>query len=513
MAFLSHNTCESELIESPRRASGSCGVCRGFAIAARGCAAGDDNAACGEGGGAASDECDEISHELAAQLEAMRRQDCYVVDEVLKESSTEITERVHFEGMNGASQGPFVRKRIERSSGLGGAYERIFAAQQAGRRFRYIPRIYDCAIIGDEIVVVMEYVFGETLEDVVRRCEPSMALAADVFPRVCDAVCELHERFDPPIVHRDLKPGNIMLSSESLTIIDFGISRTCMQGAQTDTTHFGTRAYAPPEQFGFAQTTVRSDVYALGLLLYFCLVGNVPDATLRERNFKIDGVPEAMRRVIAKAAAFDPKNRYKGVRELKAAFKLALHEVSFMQTGCMSANGSWDDRAGRNFGPQGGCASAEMATGVSASASGYATGVACGSDAPGANWAPEMHGHSKRTPSQFIPQGLGVAWNVVLTIVYLFFMAIAFTSPFNPGVEGIEGLPMWFVLLEYWFMLGTILTSTAYTLLDRRRLQVRFPVMARLNWWQTILAAAVASLVAIVVTMLVGWQYTQPIAA
>ena len=55
--------------------------------------------------------------------------------------------------------------------------------------------------------------------------------------------------------------------------------------------------------------------------------------------------------------------------------------------------------------------------------------------------------------------------------------------------------------------------ATAYTLLDRHRLQVRFPVMAQLNWWQTILAAVVASLVAIVVTMLVGWQYTQPIAA
>lgn len=57
------------------------------------------------------------------------------------------------------------------------------------------------------------------------------------------------------------------------------------------------------------------------------------------------------------------------------------------------------------------------------------------------------------------------------------------------------------------------LTVIAYTLLDRRRFQVRFPVMARLNWWQTILAAVVASLVAIVVTMLIGWQYTQPIAA
>lgn len=58
-----------------------------------------------------------------------------------------------------------------------------------------------------------------------------------------------------------------------------------------------------------------------------------------------------------------------------------------------------------------------------------------------------------------------------------------------------------------------MLTATAYTLLDRRRLQVRFPALARLNWWQTILAAVVVSLVVIVVTMLVGWQYTQPIAA
>lgn len=58
-----------------------------------------------------------------------------------------------------------------------------------------------------------------------------------------------------------------------------------------------------------------------------------------------------------------------------------------------------------------------------------------------------------------------------------------------------------------------MLTATAYTLLDRRRLRAWFPVLARLNWWQTILAAVAASLVAIVVTMLVGWQYTQPIAA
>ena len=512
MAFLPHNTCESDLTEGPRYAPGSRGACRDFSIATGGRVFGGDGVVGGEGGCAPNGGSDEISCELAAQLEAMRRQECYVVEEVLKESATEITERVHFEGANGASQGPFVRKRIERASGLGSAYERIFAAQQAGKRFRYIPRIYDCAIIGDEIVVVMEYVFGETLEEIVHRCAPSLALAADVFPCLCDAACELHERFDPPIVHRDLKPSNVMLSSESLTIIDFGISRTCTEGAQSDTTHFGTRAYAPPEQFGFAQTTVQSDVYALGLLLFFCLTGSVPNAASRERDFENERIPKEVQRVIAKAAAFDPKNRYGSARELKAAFELALHETGFARAGCGSANGTWGDCAGWNSGLRNGRMPTDSIAGSSASSSGRMAGTTYGSGAPGANWTPEMRGHSKRTPSQLIPQGLGIAWNVALTIVYLFFMAIAFTSPFNPGVEGIEGLPMWFVLLEYWFMLGTMLTALAYTLLDRRRLQARFPVLARLNWWQTILAAVMVSLAAIVITMLIGWQYTQPIA-
>ena len=132
--------------------------------------------------------------ELAEHLNALARDECYRVDAVLKEGPYETTERVYFQGSNGAEMGPFVRKRISRESGTGGAYERLCAAQSAGRRFRYLPRVFDCYHAGDSLVVVMEHVGGETLADVVYRCDPSLALACDVFPRLCDAVAELPRR-------------------------------------------------------------------------------------------------------------------------------------------------------------------------------------------------------------------------------------------------------------------------------------------------------------------------------
>ncbi len=255
--------------------------------------------------------------ELAEHLDALARDDCYRVDAVLKDGALETTQRVYFVGANGAEQGPYVRKYLDSDAGLGAAYERMWKAQRAGRRFLHLPRIVDCYAAGEKRAVVMEYVRGETLADVLYRCDPSVALACDVFPRLCEAVAELHEGFDPPIIHRDLKPSNIMLSKDSLTIIDFGISRTFDDAADEDTRHFGTRAYAPPEQFGYGQTDVRSDVYALGMLLYFCLTEKTPDAKARRGGFRDPRIPEAFRRIVVHATAFDPAQRYASVTELE----------------------------------------------------------------------------------------------------------------------------------------------------------------------------------------------------
>lgn len=112
---------------------------------------------------------DELTAALAEHLASLDCDDSYRVERVLKRSTVETTELVYFEGTGGGSLGPFVRKRIDASAQIGGAYERLFAVQRAGRRFEHLPRIVDCRRVGDELNVVMEYIEGETLGALVDR--------------------------------------------------------------------------------------------------------------------------------------------------------------------------------------------------------------------------------------------------------------------------------------------------------------------------------------------------------
>ncbi len=213
---------------------------------------------------------DELTAALAEHLASFDRDDSYRVERVLKRSDVETTELVCFEGSGGGSLGPFVRKRIDASAQIGGAYERLFAAQRAGRRFEHLPRIVDCRRAGDELDVVMEYIEGETLEALVGRLGATPDYARGLFPALCDAVAELHAGFGEvgkapaPIIHRDLKPSNIIVSGvryaadagmtfSSLVIIDLGIARAWREGADADTVKFGTRPYAPPSSMGLGR--------------------------------------------------------------------------------------------------------------------------------------------------------------------------------------------------------------------------------------------------------------------
>lgn len=262
--------------------------------------------------------------ELSRYLQSLEREDHYRLDCVVKESPYEITQCVYLRADDGSEQGPFIRKLISRDSQLGSAYERLFAAYQSGQHFTHIPRLFECYNSDDATVVVMEYIEGPTLADVVYESNPSVQLAAQLFGGICDAVHELHTQFDPPIIHRDLKPSNIIIRNNIPVIIDFGIAREYNTEAETDTTIFGTRAYAPPEQFGYGQTTTRSDVYALGMLLYFMLVEKTPTSKIVQNGFVDPGIPDALRQVIVHATAFDPQKRYGSAAELKKAFASAL---------------------------------------------------------------------------------------------------------------------------------------------------------------------------------------------
>ena len=185
--------------------------------------------------------------ELSARLDVLDRMSDFVVDETLKQTDAATTQRGHFKN---DPNHMLLRKEFRRDTGLGTVYARMMAAQHE-RSFNHIPYVHSCDTIGDETIVVIDYVPGETLAAAVGRCGASAELACDIFGNLCDAVSELHENFDPPIIHRDLKPENIVISATGLYIIDFGISRSFNADGEYDTVHFGTRAFAPPEQYGF----------------------------------------------------------------------------------------------------------------------------------------------------------------------------------------------------------------------------------------------------------------------
>ncbi len=423
-----------------------------------------------------------MTDELAEQLALLQRDDAYRVVEVLKESLFETTQKVMSRVADGAEQGPFVRKYIKRDQGVGAVYGRVRDAQQEGVLLNAVPRIIDCYHLGEDDVVVMDFIAGETLEDAVQRCGASQALAYDVFPRLCDAVLELHECLDTPIIHRDLKPSNIMISRDELTIIDLGIARLYKDDAATDTRHFGTRAYAPPEQFGFGQTTVRSDVYALGMLLYFCLTGETPTSDVREQGFFDGRIPAGVRSVLLKATRFDPADRYGDVRALKQAF------VRACATGPRPAPAS---SQGFNGAPDAVVVEAPVDLHCSqGEARSFVTYEAVAS-------APTLQGEGAAKSSlasrgadalRKIPAPVGVAWNVAVTVCAFVLVAACAIATFSPN-ELDATYPLWFRMAEYllWAAMSTVLL--AYALLDKRRLSVRFKRLPRLAFWKLILIA------------------------
>ena len=103
-----------------------------------------------------------------------------------------------------------MRKVFEAESGLGSAYGRVLAAQRQGQRFLHLPRIIDCYSLGEQDAVVMEFVPGRTLADELYETGPSLDAAKRLFPGICDAIAELHGRFDPPIIHRDINKAGLV---------------------------------------------------------------------------------------------------------------------------------------------------------------------------------------------------------------------------------------------------------------------------------------------------------------
>ena len=397
----------------------------------------------------------DTNDELASYLDALARDDCYRVDAVLKDGALETTERVFFRGENGSELGPFVRKRIRGESGLGGAYEEVFSAQARGVRLAHLPRLLECHRRDGDLVVVMELVPGQTLAEHVEACKGPAArleLSRRVFPELCDAVSELHERLGPPVIHRDLKPNNVMVSEGGVTLIDLGIARSYRAGAEQDTTHFGTRSYAPPEQFGFGQTGVTSDVFALGMMLFFCVTGREPGTADREAGFTAAGVPEALRAVIVRATQLDPSARYATVRDLRAAFFSA--------------------------------SSAERLDGVPAEKSLPLAPLTpeSPSEPLALDWrySPQPGDSSAWSWLARVPRWAGVLWDVIVLLAVVLVLVSSVVALVSPSAAT-AAYPLWLQVVSYLLAMPALTLVGGYLLLDRRPLRRRVPALAHLT--------------------------------
>lgn len=182
-----------------------------------------------------------------------------------------------------------------------------------------LPKIYDIIDSGGDILVVMDYIEGESLKQMLQR--EKVAEADDVIDwakQLTNVLGYLHTRKPYPIIYRDMKPDNVMLTPDGkVKLIDFGIAREYKTENTTDTRNLGTALYAAPEQNDGRQTDIRSDIYSLGVTLYHLVTGRTKkDDVLRPIRYWNQTLPEGLEYIISKCTEDEPDNRYQSCEEL-----------------------------------------------------------------------------------------------------------------------------------------------------------------------------------------------------
>jgi serine/threonine-protein kinase len=191
--------------------------------------------------------------------------------------------------------------------------------------------------------IVMELIRGKTLRALLDEGPMRPAIVAAIGLQIAEALDAAHRA---GIIHRDVKPGNVLLCGDdpigapnSVKVADFGIARAATARDSTDLTQpgvlLGTTKYLSPEQAQGAEPDARSDVYALGVVLYEMLTGRPPFAgasavatalahveqePLRPRQVRA-GIPRSMETIVLKAMAKDPEQRFATAADLAAALR------------------------------------------------------------------------------------------------------------------------------------------------------------------------------------------------
>ena len=214
-----------------------------------------------------------------------------------------------------------------------------------------IVSVYDVGEEDGTNYIVMEYVEGTDLKEYIRERGPLPPReAVRIMTQIVSAIELAHQN---RIIHRDIKPQNILIDREgNVKITDFGIAIALSETSLTQTnTLLGSVHYLSPEQARGGMATIRSDIYALGIVLYELLVGEVPfegesAVSIALKHFQeplprisqmLPTVPQSLENVVLKATAKEPLDRYSSCGEMLEDLQTCLnperlHEPMFKPT-------------------------------------------------------------------------------------------------------------------------------------------------------------------------------------
>lgn len=214
--------------------------------------------------------------------------------------------------------------------------ERFRTELRATRKIthRHVCRMYDLGADGESLFITMEYIPGEDLEAMVRRLGKLPLEQAFVIARqVAEGLAEVHRH---GVIHRDLKPKNIMIDRDGeAKIMDFGLARTPHGVKLTEVGHVvGTPSFMSPEQINGEALDQRSDLFALGVVMFYMLTGVLPfeaestlTLALRQKTYRPPNphalnprVPESLGRIVLKCLEIDREKRHPSASDLLADF-------------------------------------------------------------------------------------------------------------------------------------------------------------------------------------------------
>lgn len=179
----------------------------------------------------------------------------------------------------------------------------------------HLPKIEEIVASNNELWLYEEFIHGKNLQEYIQLNQQlPTETTLEIAKSVTEALVVLHEK---NLIHRDIKLTNIMISNDGvIKLIDFDAIRFYDGTKDTDTVNLGTLGFASPEQFGFAETDERSDIYSLGVVLNVCLTKNYPKDQLTTNVYLKD--------IVQKSIKLDPSNRFQSAKDMQAAIHQQL---------------------------------------------------------------------------------------------------------------------------------------------------------------------------------------------